>query len=77
MKKQAVLLSGGINFRANYERYKNDLEFVYSVLLEKCGFCEEDIIIFYANGTSIDYKGKAIQTRATNRQNIMQELEHL
>lgn len=75
MKKQAVLLSGGVNFQVNYKRYKNDLEFVYSVLLEKCGFQGEDITILYANGASLNYRNQQIQTKEASRENLIEALE--
>ena len=75
MKKQAVLLSGGVNNTVNYERYKNDLEFVYSVLLEKCEFQEEDITILYADGASLTYKNQQILTKEASGANILEELE--
>lgn len=38
MGKYAILLSGGFNFQGNFARYKNDLEFVYKVLVEDGNF---------------------------------------
>ncbi len=76
MKKHAILLSGGINFRGNYKRYRNDLEFAYCVLIENCGFQKEDIEVFFANGVNLNYKGKEIKTKEASKQNIIKALEY-
>lgn len=75
MKKHAILLSGGVNSQANYRRYKNDLEFVYRVLIEDCGFQKVDVKIFYANGVSLDYNGEEILTKEASIDNILEILE--
>ena len=70
MKKHAILFSGGKNFTNNAPRYKNDLEFAYRVLVENCGFKEDDIEVLYANGRDIYYNGESIPTRVASKKNF-------
>ena len=50
-KRYAVLVSGGIDANHNYERYWNDLSFMYKALKQKYGFSNDEIFVLYANGT--------------------------
>ena len=50
-KKYAVLLSGGHDAYYNYQRYWNDLQFIFKALKEKYGYTDSEIIVLYANGT--------------------------
>ena len=68
MRKCAVLLSGGVNYSYNYERYKNDLYLVYDVLKNVGNFSDENIFLFYGNGIGwfenigiIPYAAKKLQ----------------
>lgn len=75
MKKYAILLSGGINFQANFKRYKNDLEFVYQVLIEDCGCQRNDIQVLFANGKDLEYGTAKIQTKEASLKNLMDSLQ--
>jgi hypothetical protein len=48
--KYAVLFSGGINNANNHIRYWNDLKFMYSTLINKCGYLASNIAVLYADG---------------------------
>jgi hypothetical protein len=50
-EKYAVLLCGGWNSGSNYERYWNDLQFIFKTLKTKYGYSDSEIIVLYANGT--------------------------
>lgn len=78
MRKCAVLLSGGINYSYNYKRYKNDLYLAYNVLKNIGDFSDEDIFLFYGNGTGwfedtgiIPYAAEKLQLL-----NRLEDLEH-
>lgn len=75
MKKNAILLSGGINRGANAPRYKNDLEFAYEVLVNDCGFDESNIAVFYSNGADLSYAGNIIKTKEAKKQYIIESLK--
>lgn len=47
----AVILSGGYNKYANYERYWNDCSFVYQTLVNKYGVLKSDISVIMSDGT--------------------------
>lgn len=49
--KYAVLICGGWNAGSNYERYWNDLKFIYKALKFKYKYSDSEIIVLYANGT--------------------------
>lgn len=70
MKKYAILFSGGVNYNSNAPRYKNDLEFAYSVLVDDCGFCEDEIDVLYANGRSLSYNGEYVPTKVASKKNF-------
>lgn len=74
MRKYAILLSGGINKKFNYVRYRNDLEFAYKVLIEDCGYEAENIQIFFADGKNLKYENRDIPTVAAIRSDIIQAL---
>lgn len=71
MIKYAILMSGGINFNSNHTRYKNDLEFVYQVLIEDCNFQGADIRVLFANGNDLEYQGTKIHTQEASLLNLM------
>lgn len=75
MAKYAILLSGGINNRNNHARYKNDLEWVYKVLVEDCGYIDSNITVFYANGCCLNYKEHKIGAFPANDLSVMKVLE--
>lgn len=52
--RYAVLFSGGINANSNYNRYWNDLKFMYSTLINECSFAAANITVLYANGVARD-----------------------
>lgn len=47
----AVILSGGYNKYANYERYWNDCSFVYQTLVNKYGVLKNNISVIMSDGT--------------------------
>lgn len=47
----AVILSGGANKNANYERYWNDCSFVFQTLVNKYGIPHEHISVIMSDGT--------------------------
>lgn len=75
MRKCAMLLSGGINKDNNYIRYKNDLEWVYKILVEDCGYCKDAIDVYFANGAAILYDGKKVFTVVANKENVVAYLK--
>lgn len=75
MRKYAILLSGGINRKFNYERYRNDLEFAYKVLIEDCDYDVEKIQIFFADGKTLKYNNSDVPTAAAIKADIIQVLE--
>ncbi|MEQ1745502.1 MAG: hypothetical protein ABMA02_08755 [Saprospiraceae bacterium] len=52
--KYALLYSGGINRAGAYRRCWNDLQFMYSVLREKYGYSDENIVVVYNDGVGRD-----------------------
>lgn len=50
----AVLFSGGINAANNHIRYWNDLKFIYSTLVNTCGFPTGNIVVLHADGNARD-----------------------
>lgn len=48
----AIILSGGINKTANYERYWNDCSFIYQTLVNKYGVPKENIYPIMSDGTN-------------------------
>ncbi len=51
IRRRAVLISGGIDFFQNHDRYLNDLKSFYSCLVgPRYGFLASEIEILYANG---------------------------
>ncbi len=48
----AIILSGGINSHANYERYWNDCSFIYQTLVNKYGVPRENIHPIMSDGNS-------------------------
>ena len=77
MGKYALLLSGGIDKKYNYPRYKNDLEWVYKVLVEDCNYEQKDIKIFYADGKPLNYAGNCIITSKADKDELVQYLEDM
>lgn len=77
MSKYALLLSGGVNKRANYARYKNDLEWAYKVLVEDCNYEKENIKIFYADGKELIYADEKIATAPAEKTDIIQHMDDL
>lgn len=71
MSKYAVLLSGGINNKYNYPRYKNDLELVYKVLLEDCDYNQKNIKVFFANGKSLSYQTEMVEAEEARKEAIL------
>ncbi len=49
-QKYALLYSGGYNSSSAYQRYWNDLNFMYLTLKSKYGFTDENIIVVYKDG---------------------------
>ncbi|MDE6126750.1 MAG: hypothetical protein K2G30_07330, partial [Muribaculaceae bacterium] len=47
----AVILSGGINKNANYERYWNDCSFIYQSLTKTYSIPNDNIFVLMADGT--------------------------
>lgn len=77
MGKYAILLSGGINFQGNFARYKNDLEFVYKVLVEDGNFQEKDIQVLFANAKELEYGGEKIITQEASLNNLRNSLQEM
>ncbi len=48
----AIILSGGINSHANYERYWNDCSFIYQTLVNKYGVPRENVHPIMSDGSS-------------------------
>lgn len=46
----AIILSGGINYLSNYERYWNDCSFVYQTLVNRYGVPKENIFPIMSDG---------------------------
>jgi len=57
-KKVAVLISGGGNKGSNYDRYWNDLSFMYRTLKEQYGYSDENIHVVYADGSDTSHDQK-------------------
>lgn len=76
MRKCAILLSGGINYSYNYERYRNDLYLAYSVLKDIGNFLDEDIYLFYGNGKGY-FKDSVIIPQAAIKDHILSYLEEM
>lgn len=70
MRKCAILLSGGVNHIYNHERYKNDLYLAYSVLKNIGNFSDEDIFLFYGNGTG-NFKDSEIIPQAAKKDSVL------
>ena len=54
MAKYALLFSGGIERKYNYDRYANDLIFAHKVLTEKLQYLPENIAVLYADGRALN-----------------------
>jgi len=54
LRKYAVLISGGIDSSHAYNRYWNDLKFMYSILINKYGYSPRNIYVIYKDGTAED-----------------------
>lgn len=52
--RYAILFSGGKNANSAYQRYWNDLKFMYSTLIDNCSFAAANITVLYKNGTAED-----------------------
>lgn len=76
MKKCAILLSGGINYSNNHERYKNDLELAYRVLKEVGGFLDNNIYLFLGNG-AIGFENVNLITESAQKEIIINCLNKL
>lgn len=63
--KFALLYSGGISAGSNYQRYWNDLKFMYLTLVNKYGYKPENIQVVYAAGNPEDSK-MPVDYAATN-----------
>lgn len=50
---RAVVISGGVNDRANYERYRDNIKAKYNKLREM-GYTADQIAVLYANGGAIN-----------------------
>ena len=50
----AVLISGGIRPAKNYQRYWNDLRFMYDILVNDYGYDPDRIYVLYADGVGRD-----------------------
>ncbi len=74
MGKYAMLLSGGVDKKNNYSRYRNDLEWAYKVLIEDCDYEKENIAVFYADGSEIQYDKKELLTYSAERRNVLEYL---
>lgn len=74
MGKYAMLLSGGVSKTHNYSRYRNDLEWVYKVLIEDCDYKKDDISVYYADGSSIEYEKNALLTYSAEKDKILEYL---
>ena len=48
----AIILSGGVNKTANYERYWNDCSFIYQTLVNKYGVPKENIFPIMSDGNN-------------------------
>lgn len=53
-KRFAILFSGGFNTLNNHTRYWNDLVFMYSTLINKYEFTDDNIYVLYADGTALN-----------------------
>ncbi len=76
MKKCAILLSGGISFSYNYARYKEDLYLAYNVLKNIADFTDENIFLFYGNGTE-GFEGTEIILHAAYKNQLLKCLEDM
>lgn len=77
MGKYAVLLSGGINRKYNSERYRNDLEFAYKILIEDCGYDAGNIQIFFADGEELKYGDVGLPTMAAEKETVLTTLQKM
>lgn len=71
MTKYALLFSGGINARYNYNRYANDLGFAYKVLTEKLQYLPQNITVMYSDGTPINYDNITINTTIATKDKFL------
>ncbi|MEX2721387.1 MAG: C13 family peptidase [Candidatus Wukongarchaeota archaeon] len=73
--RYAVLISGGINAAKNYQRYWNDMKFMYSILIN-IGYDADNIKVIYADGVGRD-GDMPVNYSATlaNVQTVFNELE--
>lgn len=76
MRKCAILLSGGISYSYNYERYKNDLCLAYDVLKNVGNFEDENIFLFYGDGID-DFKNIGITPYAAIKIHLLKHLENM
>lgn len=53
-KKFALLYSGGGDWEFAYERFYNNLEFMYQTLKFRYGFSDDNIVVIYKDGHSFD-----------------------
>jgi len=74
MVKYTFLFSGGMDNRRNYNRYANNLGFVYKVLTEKLQYLPENITVMYADGISINYDNSIINTQAAKKDNFFSKM---
>lgn len=78
MRKYAILLSGGIGYEYNYERYRNDLNLAHNVLKKIAGFSDENIFLFYGDGMGY-FADAGIAPQAAEKMkllNCLKELQH-
>lgn len=77
MDKYAILLSGGVSASLNCNRYKNDLGFAYTILVNKLGFNDKNVKILYSMGQIINYNNVIIPTEYASELNVTQSLINL
>lgn len=75
--KYALLFSGGVNESYNYLRYKNDLGFMYKVLLKAQGYQHNNINVLFADGQTIVYDGISISTKSATKVNFDSTVSNL
>lgn len=77
MAKYTILLSGGVSKVHNYSRYKNDLEWVYRVLIEDCGYNVDNIFVLYCDGQPLQYNNQEVKSMAAKERNVLDCLDGL
>lgn len=73
---RSVIISGGIDESANYKRYEDNVVAKFNKMKE-LGFSDDQIEIFYNDGTAIDVNGTNVVDDKTSKEKIMDHLMDL